>query len=167
MKLRYLPLLFFIILGCRPRNPYYLVHISNSGSQVFFEAGMEHPDYSVTGENDISANTIRCKIPDSLGGAYIRGGYCVVDILMNNSAVTIKRIDVIGLYFYDNRREAIRGFDIYNNTKKRIGKPYNEDCEQYISFVRNFVTKLSFKRLTKITSSESHTYCRLIFPGGK
>jgi hypothetical protein len=167
MKLRYLPLLFFIILGCSPRNPYYLVHISNSGSQVFFEAEMEHPVYSVTGENVISENTIRCKIPDSLGGAYIRGGYCVVDIIMNNSTVDIKRINIIGLYFYDSRREAVRGFDIYNNTKKRIGKSYNKDCEQYISFVRNFVANLSFKRLTKITSPESHAYCRLIFPSGK
>ncbi len=154
-------------MGCAPRNPYYGQPLSSLPKQVFFEEEMEHSDYSVTGVDNKSKNTIRFKIPDSLGGAYIKGGDCVVDILMNNNTGIIKRINIVGLYFYDSRRKAIRGFDIYDNTRRRVGKPFNEDCQEYISFIRHFVSELSFKRLTKVTSSESHTYCRLIFPGGR
>ena len=131
-----------------------------------FEWQQKHLDYSVTGEENESTNTIRCKIPDSLGGANISGGDCVVDVLMDNKKSTIKQISIVGLYFYDSQQKKARGFNIYDRAKKRMSKPFNEDCKQYTPFIRNFVSELSFKRLTKVTSTETHVYCRLIFPGG-
>jgi hypothetical protein len=128
--------------------------------RIFFED--EIFDYSVTGKVNVAKNTVRCNVPDSLA-EHVSGGDCVVDVLMDNKSGVIKKIDIIGFYFYDNLHKTDPYFDIYDSSKRGLGKPYNKGDEQLTAFVYGFVRTLTFKKLTKARVSTSHAYCRLLF----